>query len=364
MASRSGCWRSNSMTMSPLWTVVPLAASRTMVSRPLRAGRRDQVEELDRFDQAVQAQRRAGRRLCARIGDHGDDRGGYRQNTAEEASRGRRRAGHGGRSLYVRGNAMIAPRRDATKQASCGVSIPLGGHPHAHHASPSPCRHRRRPRRRRHRPCRRGRPRGSVGSIRRRQLAAVPRPEPRQPVDRYRLAEAMGRRRAQLWLGRRAASASGFPAWRSPSDRIYTMGDQGTSQYVIALAAADGKVLWKTKVGPNWDDRYPGPRATPTVDGALLYTIGTEGDLVCLETATGKERWRKSLVTRLRRPDHVGLEVQPSRRWSTAIASSSRRAARTARSSPSTSGPGRPCGRPRCPPPARTGATAPATRRS
>src|SRR5690349_4916994 len=69
----------------------------------------------------------------------------------------------------------------------------------------------------------------------------------------------------------------GFSSLAITKDRIYTMGDQGTSQYVIALAATDGKVLWKTKVGPNWDDRYPGPRSTPTLDGALLYTIGTEG---------------------------------------------------------------------------------------
>ena len=89
----------------------------------------------------------------------------------------------------------------------------------------------------------------------------------------------------------------GFSSVAVTKDRIYTMGDQGPSQYVIALSSTDGKVLWKTKVGPNWDDRYPGPRSTPTVDGALLYAIGTEGDVVCLETATGKERWRKNLVT-------------------------------------------------------------------
>jgi outer membrane protein assembly factor BamB len=89
----------------------------------------------------------------------------------------------------------------------------------------------------------------------------------------------------------------GFSSLAVTKDRIYTMGDQGTSQYVIALSSTDGKPLWKTKVGPNWDDRYPGPRSTPTIDGALLYAIGTEGDVVCLETATGKERWRKSLVT-------------------------------------------------------------------
>jgi outer membrane protein assembly factor BamB len=89
---------------------------------------------------------------------------------------------------------------------------------------------------------------------------------------------------------------TGFSSLAVTKDRIYTMGDQGPSQYVLALSATDGKVLWKTKVGPNWDDRYPGPRSTPTIDGALLYAIGTEGDVVCLETATGKERWRKSLV--------------------------------------------------------------------
>src|SRR5262249_15051112 len=41
---------------------------------------------------------------------------------------------------------------------------------------------------------------------------------------------------------------------------------------------------------------YAGPRSTPTVDGELLYTLGQFGDLVCFETATGKERWRKDLA--------------------------------------------------------------------
>ena len=32
------------------------------------------------------------------------------------------------------------------------------------------------------------------------------------------------------------------------------------------------------------------------MDGDLVYALGTDGDLVCLEAASGKERWRKSLV--------------------------------------------------------------------
>jgi len=89
---------------------------------------------------------------------------------------------------------------------------------------------------------------------------------------------------------------TGYSSLSIGGDRLFTMGDLEGSQQVIALSTTDGKVLWKAKVGPIWQDRYPGPRATPTVDGALIYTLGTEGDLVCLEAATGKERWRKNLV--------------------------------------------------------------------
>ncbi len=76
--------------------------------------------------------------------------------------------------------------------------------------------------------------------------------------------------------------------------RIFTMGDRGAEQFVIALSLSDGKQLWATKVGPAHHDEYGGPRGTPTVDGDLLYAVGTSGDLVCLETATGRERWRKN----------------------------------------------------------------------
>jgi len=37
-----------------------------------------------------------------------------------------------------------------------------------------------------------------------------------------------------------------------------------------------------------------GPRCTPTVDGDLVYAIGTHGDLVCMQVSDGKEVWRKN----------------------------------------------------------------------
>jgi outer membrane protein assembly factor BamB len=87
----------------------------------------------------------------------------------------------------------------------------------------------------------------------------------------------------------------GFSSLAITNGRIFTMGDHGAEQFIEALDAQTGKMLWKTKVGPSHEDEYGGPRSTPTVDGALLYAVGTEGDLVCLDTATGKEVWRRSL---------------------------------------------------------------------
>jgi outer membrane protein assembly factor BamB len=78
-------------------------------------------------------------------------------------------------------------------------------------------------------------------------------------------------------------------------ERIYTMGDLGDAQYVLAVRREDGAPLWKTEVAPAWKDKYLGPRSTPTVDGDRVYVLTTEGDLYCLDATTGKTRWQRSL---------------------------------------------------------------------
>ena len=88
----------------------------------------------------------------------------------------------------------------------------------------------------------------------------------------------------------------GFSSVAVAGGRIYTLGDLDDGQYVLALTEKDGSHLWKSRVGPTWEDRYLGPRSTPTVDGDHLYVETTEGHVVCLEAATGKEVWRRSLV--------------------------------------------------------------------
>ena len=81
--------------------------------------------------------------------------------------------------------------------------------------------------------------------------------------------------------------------------RLYLVSNEGTEkEFVQALEAADGKRAWSIpigKVGPNEGPQYPGARSTPTVDGDSIYALGSDGDLVCLETSSGKIKWNKSL---------------------------------------------------------------------
>jgi outer membrane protein assembly factor BamB len=101
-----------------------------------------------------------------------------------------------------------------------------------------------------------------------------------------------------LWKAEGAGGGYSTPS--VAGERLYLMGSRGLDEeFVQARAVADGKELWTVKVGKvgNPDQRppYPGARSTPTVDGELLYALGSDGDLVCLEAGTGKVRWAKNL---------------------------------------------------------------------
>jgi len=89
----------------------------------------------------------------------------------------------------------------------------------------------------------------------------------------------------------------GFSSVAVAQGKIFTLGDVDGASSIVALKESDGSRVWVAKLGePGGHDKYPGTRSTPTVDGELLYALNQHGDLVCVESATGKERWRKSLT--------------------------------------------------------------------
>jgi outer membrane protein assembly factor BamB len=92
---------------------------------------------------------------------------------------------------------------------------------------------------------------------------------------------------------------SGYSTPSVVGKRLYLLSNEGTEkEFVQALEVTDGKRAWMTpigKVGRNEGPQYPGARSTPTVDGDSIYALGSDGDLVCLETANGAIRWNKNL---------------------------------------------------------------------
>lgn len=89
---------------------------------------------------------------------------------------------------------------------------------------------------------------------------------------------------------------AGYASVSIADGRIFTMGEREDAEFVIALDGKDGKELWATRIGGPFEASGKGPRSTPTVDGKLLYAVGPLGDLLCLETETGKEVWRTNFM--------------------------------------------------------------------
>jgi len=93
---------------------------------------------------------------------------------------------------------------------------------------------------------------------------------------------------------------SGYSAPAVVGDRIYVLGNEGLEkEFVEALAVKDGKRVWIADLGkvgnPKQQPSFPAARSTPTVDGDVLYALGSDGDLACIECASGKVRWQKNL---------------------------------------------------------------------
>ncbi|QDV29111.1 outer membrane biogenesis protein BamB [Planctopirus ephydatiae] len=58
---------------------------------------------------------------------------------------------------------------------------------------------------------------------------------------------------------------------------------------------ANGKLLWEHAYDAPYSISYPsGPRCTPTVDRDLVYALGAEGVLTCLQVQDGKVVWSKN----------------------------------------------------------------------
>ena len=108
-----------------------------------------------------------------------------------------------------------------------------------------------------------------------------------------------------LW---RKPIASGYAGPAVASGRVYVMdyvksSGQSTnnpgsrdslsgSERILCIDSKTGDEIWKIEYERPYHISYPnGPRATPTIDGDRVYTLGAEGNLYCLDVSSGATIW-------------------------------------------------------------------------
>ncbi len=90
------------------------------------------------------------------------------------------------------------------------------------------------------------------------------------------------------------------PAWSSfavAGDYLLTQEQRGDEETVVCYDANTGKEVWVHSVPSRFFEGLGGlgPRATPTIAGGNVYSMGAEGWLMKLDALSGKELWKVDL---------------------------------------------------------------------
>jgi outer membrane protein assembly factor BamB len=90
----------------------------------------------------------------------------------------------------------------------------------------------------------------------------------------------------------------GFGGVAIHGDKVFVMDRIPRRQDIVrCLDLATGRQLWEH----IWDapgkggGGFPGSRSTPATDGKHVFAVGTQGDVVALNAATGKLQWKYSM---------------------------------------------------------------------
>lgn len=87
---------------------------------------------------------------------------------------------------------------------------------------------------------------------------------------------------------------AGYASVSIAGDRLYTTGNVGNAQAVVAVDLKSHSVAWTTPVTDSSPKHgYEGSRCTPTIDGDRLYVISSNGQLSCLKVSDGSVIWTK-----------------------------------------------------------------------
>lgn len=99
----------------------------------------------------------------------------------------------------------------------------------------------------------------------------------------------------QVW---RRPVGAGWSAFAVIGDYALTQEQRGPEECVTCYRLSDGAPVWVHADPIRFDSSLggPGPRATPTIAGGRVYTVGATGLLNCLEGSTGRRVWSVNIL--------------------------------------------------------------------
>ncbi len=92
---------------------------------------------------------------------------------------------------------------------------------------------------------------------------------------------------------------AGWSSFAVVGDSAVTQEQEETWEKVVCYALETGEMKWEYRYEARYDTPPAGvgPRATPTISGDRVYTVGSTGVLNCLDFETGEGIWTVDLFT-------------------------------------------------------------------
>ena len=106
-----------------------------------------------------------------------------------------------------------------------------------------------------------------------------------------------------------AEPGAGYTSITVVNQRVFLGAQRGDSDFIVCYNRETGREEWSYVIGRGYQDvqqQGPGPRATPTIDGDHLYSLGPSGQLFCLTTAEGREVWKVNIFQATGAADPAG----------------------------------------------------------
>lgn len=90
----------------------------------------------------------------------------------------------------------------------------------------------------------------------------------------------------------------GYSSFSIGGGRAFTLEQRRDNEVIVCYDLASGREIWTHAYPAYFREGLggDGPRATPTLHDGMVYSLGAEGDMVCVRQADGGLVWRREIL--------------------------------------------------------------------